>query len=93
MRDPKLVLLDLTGYNKPKLTPNHPTKKAVVVAKLGDVTKTIRFGEQGAPSNYSAEARARYKARHAKDINGSKLTAGYWANHFLWMPNSPVIKP
>jgi hypothetical protein len=92
MRDSKLELLGLSGYNKPKLTPSHPTKKAVVVAKLGDQTKTIRFGEQGAPSNYSAEARARYKARHAKDIKGNRLTAGYWANTFLWMPSSPVIK-
>ena len=87
-----LARLGLSGYNKPKLTPNHPKKKAVVVGKLGDKTKTVRFGEQGAPSNYSAEARARYKARHASNINGSVLTAGYWANKFLWSPSSPVIK-
>jgi hypothetical protein len=90
--DSTLKLLGLAGYNKPKLTPSHPKKKAVVVAKLGSATKTIRFGEQGAPSNYSASARERYKARHAKDLKGNILTAGYWANKFLWMPDSPVIK-
>jgi hypothetical protein len=92
MSDTILKMLGLSGYNKPKLTPDHPTKKAVVVGKLGDQTKTIRFGAKGYPGNYSAEARARYKARHAKDLTGSVLTAGYWANKFLWSPSSPVFK-
>lgn len=34
------------GYNKPKRTPNHPTKKGVVLAKEGDKVKMIRFGDQ-----------------------------------------------
>ena len=45
--DPKLKKLGLTKYNKPKRTPNHKTKSHVVVAKVGDTTKTIRFGQQG----------------------------------------------
>ena len=36
------------GYNKPKRTPKHPTKSHVVLAKVGDIIKMIRFGEQGA---------------------------------------------
>ena len=38
----------LSGYNKPKRTPDHPKKSHVVMAKEGSKTKLIRFGEQGA---------------------------------------------
>ena len=44
-KDPKLARAGVSGYNKPKRTPNHPTKKFVVVAKQGNQTKTIRFGD------------------------------------------------
>lgn len=47
-KDPRLVKAGVEGYNKPKRTPNHPTKSHIVVAKEGDKIKTIRFGEQGA---------------------------------------------
>jgi len=46
-KDSKLSRIGVSGYNKPKRTPNHPTKSHVVVAKEGDKTKTIRFGQQG----------------------------------------------
>ena len=46
-RDPRLARAGVSGYNKPKRTPNHPTKSHVVVAKQGDKIKTIRFGQQG----------------------------------------------
>ena len=36
-----------SGYNKPRRTPNHPTKSHVVLAKEGDKIKLIRFGQQG----------------------------------------------
>ena len=36
-----------SGFNKPKRTPNHPTKSHVVLAKEGDKIKLIRFGQQG----------------------------------------------
>ena len=36
------------GYNKPKRTPDHPTKSHVVMASEGGKYKLIRFGEQGA---------------------------------------------
>ena len=45
--DPRLKRAGVSGYNKPKRTPNHPTKSHVVVAKSGDQIKTIRFGQQG----------------------------------------------
>ena len=34
-KDPKLTRYGVSGYNKPKRTPNHPTKPHVVVAKVG----------------------------------------------------------
>lgn len=73
------------GYNKPKLTPDHPTKKAAVLAKDGDTVKMIRFGAQGYGHNYSEEARKSYLVR-SKKIKGadSKLSANYWARKFLW---------
>ena len=46
-KDPRLARAGVSGYNKPKRTPNHPTKSHVVVAKKGDKIKTIRFGQQG----------------------------------------------
>ena len=46
-KDPKLKRAGVSGYNKPKRTPNHPKKSHVVVAKVGDTTKLIRFGQQG----------------------------------------------
>ena len=46
-RDPRLARAGVSGYNKPKRTPNHPTKSHVVVAKEGDKIKTIRYGQQG----------------------------------------------
>ena len=46
-RDPRLKRAGVSGYNKPKRTPGHPTKSHVVVAKQGDKVKTIRFGQQG----------------------------------------------
>ena len=46
-KDPRLARAGVSGYNKPKRTPNHPKKSHVVVAKEGDKVKTIRFGQQG----------------------------------------------
>ena len=46
-KDSKLKNAGVSGYNKPKRTPNHKTKSHVVVAKKGEQTKTIRFGQQG----------------------------------------------
>lgn len=91
-KDPKLVRAGVSGYNKPKRTPNHPTKSHVVVAKVGDKTKTIRFGAQGVrgegknPKTKAGKARKKaYYARHnAQDSNPSKLSARYWSHKVKW---------
>ena len=46
--DSRLKRAGVSGYNKPKRTPNHPTKSHIVVAKEDSKIKTIRFGQQGA---------------------------------------------
>ena len=82
----------VSGVNKPKRTPNHPTKSQVVVAKEGDKVKTIRFGQQGVrgagknPKSAKDKARKRsYYARHnAQDPNPSKLSARYWSHKVKW---------
>ena len=43
-RDPRLTKNRLEDFNKPKKTPNHPTKSHVVLAKKGDKIQLIRFG-------------------------------------------------
>ena len=57
MSESLLKRIGVSGYNKPKRTPKHPTKSHVVVAKSGDQVKTIRFGQQGvsgSPTNVKA---------------------------------------
>ena len=58
-----------SGYNKPKRTPNHPSKSHAVLAKDGDQVKLIRFGQQGVSGSPEGSARNKsFKARHAKNI-------------------------
>ena len=91
-KDPRLARAGVSGYNKPKRTPNHPTKSHVVVAKEGDKVKTIRFGQQGVSgspkkageSKSYAGRRRSFKARHAKNIAKGVLSAAYWANKVKW---------
>lgn len=90
-KDPRLARAGVSGYNKPKRTPNHPTKSHVVVAKEGDNVKTIRFGQQGVsgagknPKTASERARRKsFKARHASNIAKGKMSAAYWANKVKW---------
>ena len=47
-KDKRLERAGVSGYNKPRKTPSHPTKSHIVVAKEGAKIKTIRFGQQGA---------------------------------------------
>ena len=58
-KDPRLARVGVSGYNKPKRTPNHPTKSHVVVAKEGDKVKTIRFGQQGKTGDKTMTKRAK----------------------------------
>ncbi len=90
-KDPKLVRAGVSGYNKPKRTPNHPKKSHIVVAKVGDKTK-FRFGQQGVkgagknPKSAKDKARKKsYYARHnAQDAKPSKLSARYWSHKVKW---------
>jgi hypothetical protein len=80
------------GVNKPKRTPNHPTKSHVVVAKEGDKVKTIRFGQQGVSgspakkgeSEAAKKRRKSFKARHASNIAKGKMSAAWWASKVKW---------
>ena len=80
----RLKRVGLTGLNKPKRTPSHPTKKAVVAVRDGSKIKVIRFGDQKMGHNYSPEARKSFKARHAKNIARGKTSAAFWANKVFW---------
>ena len=82
-KDSRLERAGVSGFNKPKRTPDHPKKSHVVVAKEGDKVKTIRFGEQGAstagkPKAGESEAmkkkRASFKARHGENIKKGKMS-------------------
>ena len=98
-KDPRLERAGVSGYNKPKRTPKHPTKSHVVVAKEGDKIKLIRFGQQGKKvgtlkgtagkpkKGESARMKAKrksFKARHAKNIKRGKMSAAWWADKVKW---------
>lgn len=90
-KDSRLTKAGVSGFNKPKRTPSHPTKSHVVVAKEGENVKTIRFGQQGvsgAGKNPKTESeknrRKSFKARHASNIAKGKMSAAYWANRVKW---------
>ena len=92
-KDSRLARAGVSGFNKPKRTPNHPKKSHIVVAKVGDKIKTIRFGEQGAStagkpkageSDRMKKKRASFKARHAKNIAKGRLSAAFWSNKIKW---------
>jgi hypothetical protein len=92
-KDPRLERAGVSGYNKPKRTPSHPTKSHVVVAKEGDKVKTIRFGEQGAEtagkpkegeSDRMKNKRASFKARHGRNIAKGKMSAAFWSDRVKW---------
>lgn len=75
----------LTGVNKPKATPSHPTKSHVVMAKDGDTYKLIRFGQQGVKGSPDGSKRNEaFKARHAANIAKGNLSAAAWADRVKW---------
>lgn len=92
-KDPRLAKAGVSGFNKAKRTPGHPTKSHIVVAKQGDKIKTIRFGQQGAEtagdpkkgeSERMKKKRASFKARHGRNIAKGKMSAAYWADKEKW---------
>jgi hypothetical protein len=86
-KDSRLTKAGVTGYNKPKRTPGHPTKSHIVVAKDGDQVKTIRFGQQGVKTNQTAGQRKAFKSRHSKNIARGKMSAAFWADKVKWSPS------
>ena len=79
--------------NKPRRTPNHPTKSHIVKACEGGKEKIIRFGQQGAKTAGKPKAgesrktkmkRKSFKARHRKNIAKGKMSAAFWANKVKW---------
>ena len=91
-KDSRLERAGVSGYNKPKRTPGHPTKSHAVLARSGDEVKLIRFGQQGVSGSpkkagESAAYRKRresFKARHAANIRKGKMSAAYWADKVKW---------
>lgn len=91
-RDSRLARAGVSGYNKPKRTPDHPKKSHIVVAKEGTQVKTIRFGQQGVSGSpkkagesaaYAARRKS-FKARHSSNIAKGKMSAAYWADKVKW---------
>ena len=92
-KDPRLERAGVAGFNKPKRTPNHPTKSHVVVAKEGDKVKTIRFGQQGVtgdkqPTKRQASFKARHAAIHLVSNSDSPRTPGNSVTHARTAPGS-----
>lgn len=85
--------LGLSGFNKPKRTPNHPTKSHVVYAKENGKKKIIRFGQQGVKGSPKKEGesaayrkrRESFLARHRANIKKGKMSAAYWAARSKWI--------
>ena len=75
VKDARLARAGVSGYNKVKKTPNHKNKSHIVVARVGDKIKTIRFGQQGVSGAGANPKTAKEKAR---------LSAAYWANKSKW---------
>ena len=84
----------VSGIDKPKRTPDHPTKSHIVVTtKPNGDPLTIRFGQKGASTAGKPKAgesdrmkakRKSFKARHRKNIAKGKTSAAYWADKVKW---------
>ena len=78
--------------NKPRRTPDHPTKSHVVKACKDGKEKIIRCGQQGVkgagknPKSKKDKARKKsYYARHnAQDASPDIFSARYWSHKVKW---------
>lgn len=95
----KRIDKDSLPLNKPRRTPDHPTKSHVVKTKVDGAEKIIRFGEQGASTAGKPKAgesermtakRESFKARHASNIAKGPASAAYWANKVKWADGGSV---
>ena len=76
---------DKMKCNKPRTTPDHPTKSHVVKACDNGKEKIIRFGQKGVKGSPDGTPRNKaFKARHAKNIKKGKKSAAYWADKVKW---------
>ena len=80
-KDSRLKRAGVSGYNKPKRTPNHKTKSHIVVAKKG--AKTAGKPKAGESDRMKAKRKS-FKARHGKNIAKGKMSAAYWADKVKW---------
>ena len=78
-KDSRLKRAGVSGYNKPKRTPNHPKKSHIVVAKEGNKVKP----KKGESARMKAKRKS-FKARHGKNIRKGKMSAAYWADKVKW---------
>ncbi len=84
--------LGVSGVNKPKRTPSHPTKSHVVLVSDNGKPRTIRFGQQGVSGSPKREGesaadrkrRESFKARHRANIKNGKMSAAYWSDRMKW---------
>lgn len=79
-KDPKLKKIGASGYNKPVKTPGE-NKKFAVVAKKGDKTKLIRFGDQSMSIKKDKPGRKKSYCARSGGIEGKndKFSANYWS--------------
>ena len=96
----KKSLKDSLQLNKPRRTPNHPTKSHVVKINDNGTERLIRFGQQGVStagkpkkgeSKKQKTRRKSFKARHAKNIAKGPTSAAYWANKVKWNEGGRVL--
>ena len=89
---PRLSKIGASRFNQAVRTPGHKTKSHAVVAKDGNQTKLIRFGQQGVKgspkrkgeSEASRKRRESWKKRHASNIKKGRMSAAWWASKTKW---------
>ena len=91
--------MDREGDKIRNLIPNRPVrdtqggKKFVVLAKVGDTERLVRFGDasmehykEGSKPGHGDEGRrANFKSRHNCDEKTDKLTPGFWSCNWSWV--------
>jgi len=79
-KDPKLEKIGASDYNKPVRTKGG-NKKFAVVAKKGDQTKLVRFGDPNMTIKKDQPDRKRSYCARSGGIKGKndKFSANYWS--------------
>ena len=83
---------NLSGVNKPKRTPKHPTKSHIVLAQEGHQLKLIRFGQQGAKTaGKKQDAKSKAKRKSFASICNSHYFLIFFIFPFLVLANLCVL--